>query len=155
MTNYCGSCGLRNPQKNVCALNNRTIDPAADYCSKHTTAITRCNYCGHITMSPIVDTTTQHLHIYCQRCFDLLDTCATCEQSNYCAFEQDPSPIPHMVMKQVRQGNMTMTTQIPNPDRVAITCKVRCNCFNEEIGCRKQNDNWCDKYKQIEVHNAN
>ena len=105
-------------------------------------------------MSPIIDTTGKNMLILCQSCNNQVDTCNTCTKSTYCAFNEDPSSIPHMIEKHIRQGPMTAVVSEKNPERIAITCKVSCECFDEEIGCRRELDKWCDKYKQWEGNNV-
>ena len=56
----------------------------------------------------------------------------------FCSFENDPSPLPKIVQKQVRQGNMTAITQVRNPERIEITCKKDCPCYDPEFECLRQ-----------------
>lgn len=78
--------------------------------------------------------------------------CATCGHT-YCAFQADRScNEPQMVMREMRQGNMIMQTQIMNPKRVEMTCRKGCPCFNEDgldsgNFCKKQNGVECSNYK--------
>ncbi len=76
--------------------------------------------------------------LLCEQCYSVLDTCQSCGAAQSCAFETDPSSLPKVVMRQVRQGNMVMQTQVRNPDREEITCKKGCKCYNEEFGCQRQ-----------------
>ena len=77
--------------------------------------------------------------IVCSDCCDRLSTCDNCHNGNICLFETDPSPLPKQIQKQIRQGNMIGQTIIKNPDRILITCKKGCPCWNAETeSCNKQ-----------------
>jgi hypothetical protein len=94
----------------------------------------------------IMDITEEgEIHYICDQCNAASKTCATCKHTD-CLFQTDPSPIPKTVQKQFRQGNAVMITEIANPERIDKFCRNKCICFNEELGCLKQN-NTCGKYK--------
>ena len=77
--------------------------------------------------------------IICSDCGNRLSTCDNCHNGNICVFETDPSPLPKQIQKQIRQGNMIGQTIIKNPDRILITCKKGCPCWNTETeSCNKQ-----------------
>ena len=77
--------------------------------------------------------------IICSDCGNRLSTCDNCHNGNICLFETDPSPLPKQIQKQIRQGNMFGQTIIKNPDRIDITCKKNCPCWNTETeSCNKQ-----------------
>lgn len=77
--------------------------------------------------------------IICSDCGNRLSTCDNCHNGNICLFETDPSPLPKQIQKQIRQGNMIGQTIIKNPDRILITCKKGCPCWNTETeSCNKQ-----------------
>lgn len=77
--------------------------------------------------------------IVCSDCCNRLSTCDNCHNGNICLFETDPSPLPKQIQKQIRQGNMIGQTIIKNPDRVLITCKKGCPCWDAETeSCNKQ-----------------
>lgn len=158
VTQYCSSCAFRaktNDGQDACRLHSspqhlHIIDLSKDYCSSHRdeneTPI--CAACGQ---SRLIDYTLVYLEcpsekppiILCQSCYSRINTCAFCKSSNYCDFEQNPIQIPPIVMKTIRQGPMTMQTQIRNPDRVAETCEKGCKCWDwEEKRCLREN-NWC------------
>lgn len=145
MTFYCKTCGLRDPTQNVCLLSERTIDPAADFCSAYTKNPAKCFECGAITLSPIFEANSKgEIYTFCGKCAENATTCGGCLNGNECSFETDPSPIPKVVVKTIRQGPMIQQTQVRNPDRIAITCKLNCHCWNGEYCGRL--DNWCQKY---------
>ena len=81
-------------------------------------------------------------HIYCARCAELLKTCQAC--SAPCEFETNPDPMPKVVMKTIKQGNMVMQAQVMNPDRVNKFCP-NCFCYDEDNGCKRQFNIGCDK----------
>lgn len=77
--------------------------------------------------------------IVCSDCCNRLSTCDNCHNGNICLFETDPSPLPKQIQKQYRQGNMIGQTIIKNPDRILITCKKGCFCWDAETeSCNKQ-----------------
>lgn len=152
MTFNCDTCGLRDPQTNICRIHQWKVNPAEDHCPQYTNNPLGCSFCGGYTPDPIIDTTTSKLLVLCPRCYSLLDTCATCGKSVSCSFETDPSPIPPRIMKQVRQGNMVMATEVRNPERIKVTCALNCECYDPEIGCRREVDNYCKNYSQVEVN---
>lgn len=77
--------------------------------------------------------------IVCSDCSNRLSTCDNCHNGHLCLFETDPSPLPKQIQKQIRQGNMFGQTIIKNPDRIDITCKKGCPCWNTETeSCNKQ-----------------
>ena len=141
MMNYCKTCGLRSSHENKCLLHNRAINPATDFCSWRNKTPTRCSICGKITMNATICDGAY----FCGQCSESLSTCVGCVQGGKpCSFETDPSPIPKVVQKQIRQGPMTQIVQVKNPDRIAITCKLNCPCWNGEY-CG-QEDGWCSDY---------
>lgn len=77
--------------------------------------------------------------IVCSDCCNRLSTCDNCHNGPICLFETDSSPLPKQIQKQIRQGNMIGQTIIKNPDRILITCKKGCPCWDAETeSCNKQ-----------------
>lgn len=146
---YCSNCALR-VQDTKCALTGRTIDPTTDYCSSHTTIAQTCEICGGITI-PIASVMeideNNNSHILCQRCNQAFETCASCDNAQYCDFETNPSTEPKTIIKQIRQGNSIMQIEIKNPSRIEMTCKQNCSCFDPENGCLREFNSQCGKYK--------
>ena len=103
-----------------------------------------CDYCGN-PASTVVDSEG---NCSCVGCYQQFYTCRMCEMGSFCPFETDPSPIPKVVMQQVRQGNMVMQTQIKNPERVKQFC-FPCICFDQEDLYCKCEDGWCKSYHEI------
>ena len=137
---FCATCKILDPRQNVCALLRTEVDPHKDYCTKHTDTLDVCAHCGRETINAILTPDGDSWQALCAACVEKLNTCVFCKNVNTCAFETDPSPLPKMVQKQVRQGNMVQVMTIQNPERIAITCQSGCSCYNEEYGCGRQFD---------------
>ena len=90
---------------------------------------------------------------FCERCRDLFGTCGSCVNNSYCAFQEDPSPIPHVIMAQIREGNMVMMEQKPNPKRIKALCiEGGCKCvvkLNDKYACGRIFMT-CPNYKERE-----
>lgn len=81
--------------------------------------------------------------VICPSCGNSLGYCPTCELAQICPFETSSSPVPKVILKQIKQGNMVMQTQIKNPERIKVTCESECKCWNTEHQfCMKQ-DGFC------------
>ena len=115
----CETCGFRDLKNSVCQVFGHAINPKDD----------------------------GTFGFYCKECVAAFSTCETCKHATECDFETNPSSLPKVVQKQIRQGNMMTVTQIKNPDRIEITCKNGCLCYDTENGCRKQFNLKCDKYE--------
>lgn len=147
---YCGTCALRTQDGTGCSLFGIHIDPNADFCSKHVASPRTCEICGQFIITDSVldwDLENDKIHEVCQNCASRFNTCHTCDQTSYCDFMENPSPIPQVVMKQVRKGNMVMQTQVRNPERIKITCENGCKCWNKEEKCCYREYNTCGQYK--------
>ena len=83
----------------------------------------------------------------CANCYQYCNTCRLCASSVYCAFEQDPSPLPKQVMQTIHQGNAVMQRPIMNPERVKALCPS-CSCYDMELGCLRQYGT-CGGYKEV------
>ena len=152
MKKYCNTCGLRDPMRHVCRLTGIKISPDIDFCSRHILSndLPTCEICGNGHPNPIIDITDGKTLVVCPQCFNMLDTCQVCSHSRNCSFETDPSPIPKVVEKVIRQGYMTTVSQVLNPERIEITCKKGCPCYSEKNGCGRQTEfRKCDNYEQM------
>lgn len=141
MIKHCETCGLLDPKQNICPLLRTVVDPEEDFCSKHQDAssLKVCEICHRLIVGASVLTPDgDKWHLLCDECAEQLGTCAFCKNAVSCAFEDDPSPIPKLVQKQFRQGNMTTVTTVMNPERIRQTCEKGCHCFNPEFGCMRQ-----------------
>lgn len=140
MIEHCRTCALRNEAKQVCQLTGIPINLDIDYCSKHTEDLTNvCDMCGSLMLAPgFVESDAEgKVHIYCHRCNQLFSTCQLCDNVAKCEFETNPDPMPKVVMKTVRQGNMVMQTQVRNEERMKKICPS-CSCWSDEFGCLKE-----------------
>lgn len=112
-------------------------------CPLYKTSYEVCAVCGQ----PILEGgVMEEDKVFCNNCGHQLGKCATCVNSAQCAFETDPSPVPKVIQRTVRQGNMASTFPARNPSRVEITCKKGCCCFDEEKGCMRE-FSFCDRWK--------
>lgn len=152
MIKKCRSCGLADLAQNVCQMFRMLINPDEDYCSKHQEkeVIKICDVCGRVIIghSTILYGKDESIKLLCDNCYTAVGTCALCENARYCAFEQDPSQIPMMIQKQVRQGNTTTVFPVKNPERVKETCEKKCNCYSKDLQCLRE-FNHCGNIKNI------
>ena len=150
MDKFCKTCAILASNAPVCQLKGIQVDPEVDYCSKYTTLLEKCEICGNgiISNNVIIDMTNKTPHIICGNCLHVLNSCRGCVHSQSCAFETDPSSLPKFVTKEIRQGNSVIVTQIRNPDRIEITCKKICPCFDPENECMRQNGS-CGRHEDI------
>ena len=133
----CNSCALKTKDGYHCSLTSWEINPFEDSCFRHTRSITICEICN----IPIVGTKYLELigntyHVLCTQCNAKMYTCQSCDKGQECLFLTDPSPVPKVTNKTIRQGNMIMQTQIKNPEREKITC-TKCQCWIENE-CQKE-----------------
>ena len=117
-------CGFACPEEHKCWVHGHNIPESAQ--------LYICENCGNKTLEVIIDSG----HIHCPNCHVTLSTCAGCIHGQHCQFEENPSPIPKVIMKTVRQGNAIMQTQVKNPERIAICCEG-CHCYQENE-CMRQ-----------------
>lgn len=142
----CGNCALY--RQNKCILNNRPRDKE-DFCPDFRKYLNICDCCGEEHIQSFLYSWDNENYIkLCGGCFQAASTCAVCVNRPTCAFEQDPSPIPKQIMKNIRQGNMMIQTTVKNPERIEKFC-TNCQCFNiEENVCNKE-FNYCGDQKPI------
>ena len=135
-------------RQNICALNDSQRNKN-DYCSNFKKYLNICDCCGNEHLqSFLYSWNNENYIILCDTCFQAASTCDLCVNESTCAFEQDPSPIPKQIMKNIRQGNIMMRTSVKNPERVDKFC-TNCHCFNvEENTCNKE-FNYCGNQKPI------
>ena len=141
MEKLCKTCAILDPKLQKCRMFGHQVEPAIDFCSQHTTELITCELCGGQipkAQSIIFVEKGKPNRLICERCSKLHGTCHLCKNSAFCSFENDPSPLPKIVQKQVRQGNMIAMTQVQNPERIEITCKKGCPCYDPELECLRQ-----------------
>ena len=138
---YCATCCYRAKQQNICMLSKMPINPEEDYCSKYQKEFTYCDYCGNAMVAPIYIEVRDNgdVYQYCSRCKELRSTCQLCSRVQSCEFMTNPDPMPHVVTKTVRQGNMVMQTQVKNEERVKKFCHG-CSCWSGESCCKDFNE---------------
>jgi hypothetical protein len=138
---YCRTCAILDPKLQKCRMFGHQVEPAIDFCSKHTTELVTCELCGGQIpkRQSIISVTKGKVNrLVCERCSQLYGTCQLCKNNISCSFETDPSPLPKVIQKQIRQGNMITMTQVRNPERIEITCKKGCPCYDSEGDCARQ-----------------
>lgn len=147
MTHNCGDCAFKAHDSEHCRIFGHKVNPLLDYCSKHNANPQICSVCDNpIVENDIILIENNKMLILCQQCNAIIGTCATCAQSHYCDFESNPSPLPLMVQKKIRQGNKVAVINVPNIARIEITCKNGCECFSPENGCLRQTSQCCNNY---------
>lgn len=132
LTKICDKCALADRRQNKCKLTKRTIALTSDFCSNFIDEPYKCEICGNITMSPILEIHNDNVYIFCHSCSDAISTCNGCANADpqFCSFQTDPSALPLYKVVTQRQGNMVTQTQILNPERQAQTCALRCKCWD-------------------------
>lgn len=142
----CGNCVLHQRNQGNCPILKQTIPADKPACPIFVREVFVCDICGNeFIQTPIIVMNEDTPKILCPDCGNNISGCRTCKERNSCLFETDPSPLPKMVMQQIRQGNMVMQTQTKNPARIDTTCKKGCSCFSQDFGCLKE---WgfCEKH---------
>lgn len=142
-------CKLKH-KNNGCALSKGACI-GEEYCSFPVDSnLETCDYCGSLFLKKdsIITKKEDQIFVYCPQCGNFSGYCPTCFEFNECSFNTDPSPLPRQVRKQVRQGNLVVETLEDNPDRIKITCKNGCKCWDDEYGCCKKNYKTCKNYKE-------
>ena len=130
-------------KRQKCVFNNgncaRLNMPAPEdcYCPMYLSSYETCDLCGQPILDGVVWDTENHLTL-CKQCAHQFGMCSTCETAQTCLFETDPSSVPKIVQQTVRQGNMVSTFPVKNPNRIEITCKNGCRCFDPEKGCLRE-----------------
>lgn len=147
----CGSCLLRS-REGLCQTAKRPVNENDEACRWYvdTSNTVECELCGNTILTRDSYLFNEdRVHITCGECATKkMGRCATCMCVKECTFETDPSPIPQVVQKRIQQGPMTQIIQVMNPDRIAITCRMGCKCWdNENNICHKQNSSTCGQYQ--------
>lgn len=148
MIQYCRSCGLFNPQQNICYLNKQSVNPNEDFCSKHMSNIAECDHCHTKVIRPYLIQDGDSWKQLCKTCLSKINTCIFCKIFPKCEFETNPDPMPKTIQKQAVIRNMVTVTTVDNPARVEKYCKTGCPCYDSENGCSRH-FNYCQKYDCI------
>lgn len=126
----------------ICKLLNKPTVQKCQ-CPYYATQEIDCDFCGRPILSGGV---YENGKVFCNDCGHQLGNCVTCRQRVICTFETDPSPVPKVIQQTVRNGNMTSSFAVKNPNRIEITCKKDCGCWDEENGCLRE-FNACNSWK--------
>ena len=110
--------------------------------------IIQCETCGRRTDQQFLCPDGDNWHILCPSCASQLNTCAFCKKANTCTFETDPSPLPKMVQKQIRQGPMISVITEKNPERIRQTCQNGCPCYDSEFECMRE-FHYCERIEHV------
>jgi hypothetical protein len=147
-TKSCLTCGYRNLNPQQCPLIGfQYTEDCNAVCPYWVAEVPTCGICGQVDPQAILTQKSDTSWIrLCRNCAGKSGTCGGCSKSTTCDFETNPSPIPKAVEKRFQQGNQIMITQIKNPDRIAISCRINCECFSEKFGCLRENGT-CGNYE--------
>ena len=147
----CDTCAYKSIANGGCPIFHADMS-GKDGCPYHSTELHTCDICGTVIFGKAILTEeNDKWYGICPNCCNA-PPCKICA-NQYCAFQQDAScQEPPYVMREVRQGNMIMQTQVMNPKRVEATCRKGCPCFNEDglddgAFCGRQNEFGCAKHK--------
>lgn len=143
----CKNCVLNH--SNICAIFKEPVNPNST-CPKFTNQLFICDICGSqmLPKDVILSQNEDNYDIVCQNCAKEYGKCSTCANSSVCDFETNPINIPKYVNQTVRQGNMVAQTTVKNPSRVDETCRKNCPCFDQILGCLKENRT-CGKWEKL------
>ena len=138
MDKRCSTCAMYISNEGVCAR-TRAYEVPTNLCSHWCEEVPVCDICHSLFVPPItwIYDKQERPHRMCPNCFNARNTCKLCIYNNGCAFKESPINIPPVINQTVRQGNMVMTTQVPNPARIDATCKSGCHCHSED-GCNRE-----------------
>lgn len=148
----CGRCLLRDEQSGQCSILKMVVAENQDACPRYADEgnVITCELCGRRT---VVDNSViyneERVHLVCGDCADKSGTCYTCLERKTCPFETDPSPLPKVVQRRIQQGPMVEIAQIKNPERINITCRAGCPCWDEESFTCGKEQGWCCSYKIV------
>lgn len=145
----CDLCYLLNKNTRVCALTKSIIkDTINHFCEYYKREPEHCQFCGKVVVGlPIIYNSKIKL---CQECANKTGICFTCNCGDQCDFKTNPSNIPPIITQNIRQGNMQVTQQVKNPERIKITCAAGCKCYSEKMNCcQKEINNFCSNWKFI------
>ena len=143
----CKNCALKDPNVNVCMLTKWEIDPEIDNCPQYINHFESCRICGAKGPAKAFIYVDAYEDFVCPNCYEKIYTCEMCGAASVCAFLDDQSGVPKAVPRQVRQGNMIITTEIRNPALEEKTCKAGCPCYNIEYGCQRA-EGCCANYQE-------
>ena len=148
----CGTCIFRHKEFGKCTYLQQSVAEDQDACAGYASEEDKitCEICGRQTLRRnVVIFNEERVHLVCGDCAEKNGTCQTCLERKTCPFETDPSPLPKVVQKRIQQGPMVQIMQIKNPERVNITCRAGCPCWDEEnFTCGKE-QGWCCQHEIV------
>jgi len=122
----CANKGMAQDNTPACVKFKIKINPEEDFCAWHDNEnIQGCHICGS-TDNLIIDNIDNENYLFCKGHYNAIHSCQGCVNNNVCGFASDHSE-PQVVMKTIRQGMMTMQTQIKNPNLIQKHCS-KCQC---------------------------
>lgn len=152
----CKTCGLKenfNDGSPGCFKFKIPVDPETDFCKWHIpeSGLIGCSFCSQPQplKETFIHTFNDKIFVLCKNCHSLIGTCHTCAKQNDCGFMADKSE-PQVVMQTVRQGMVTMQTQVKNPNLVQKHC-ISCKCsWGTEGNCIKEaNGDGCNSWSLL------
>ena len=144
----CINCGYHSLDALQCPLIGYQYTQEHDtVCPYWVPEVPKCDLCGQIDPNSVLtQSSDESWKRLCRNCIDKFGGCGGCKKSTECDFETNPSPLPKAVEKRFQQGNQIMVVTVKNPDRIEISCKKNCGCWDENFGCLKENG-CCGKYE--------
>lgn len=152
---HCGPCLYRSADTKICSVLKKVVNDDDMACQRYADSsyLNTCELCGRqvIRGSEVIFIEADRPHFTCANCAETAGTCHSCINIKDCRFDSDPSPIPKVVQRQIRQGNVVQIASIQNPERIKITCQKGCECWDPiDSTCRKQEaEKTCKNYKII------
>lgn len=153
----CSMAGTYQDGSPACAKFKIPIDLDKDGCSWRISDSSsyKCGICGTPNNDNLyVYEIENEYHYICPNCYTALGTCNTCSHTDDCGLVKDNSK-PTYVFQTVRQGSMTIQSQVLNPELVMKHCSnCKCAIKNDNpqgapYTCRKtlQNDISCSQWQ--------
>ena len=127
----CGHKGATRGGSPACIYHKCLINPETDFCSWHIDENIKdaCPICGQSKKSDeliVYITKDEQTTFVCKDCLQFMGQCTTCINGRICPLVADMTE-PTYVMRNVRQGMMTMQTQVKNPKLIVKHCQ-KCTC---------------------------
>ena len=143
----CATCIYVERASCECARLQTKVDLQADICPFYSNVPYICAVCNRIGSAEDIFIDSKTNKYLCGDCLAAASTCKLCANATSCDFESNPSPLPKVVMQNIRQGNMMIQTQVRNPERVKITCANGCICYQNSVCMRQMGS--CGNHKCI------
>jgi hypothetical protein len=153
MQKTCATCAVLDTDTKKCRLNGKEVNIDVDVCMEHTKFLIDCEVCGQTILPKqaifLMKPNSADYTLGCPNCFEVLRTCQGCVKGTQCAFETDPNPMPKVVIKTVKQGNMVAQTQVRNEEREKLFC-YNCGCWDaEDKICNRTDSLCCGNFQSI------